>query len=428
MPNNSPYLEEIIEKKPNWLIRFGISSILLLLLSLLFVAWLVKYPDIITATIYISTPSPPIDLVCPTNAQIEELFVNENESHVIKDSPIVLLKSTASYKEVQKLQEFLRILTKESLLENKINSTINLSKLGELQNTYNQLSTYLEKHNEHIQNKPYEKRIILLKQIIEKSIVSFKISKTRFSLELQEKVLVEKNKVRADTLFFKGVIADQEWERFKQIHLQKEMQLEANRAGLAEKQIAILNLQEQLTELEIQENNFNLEILENIKNTTKTLNAQIEQWFDKYVISAPIEGEISIFSDLNKGDYLTAGSYILTILPIKKQNLFAYGSFPVEKAGKLKLNNKAIIKLHSYPYREFGSIDGYIEKISDFPIKNMYSVKIRLPNKLETGYNNKIIFKQRLTGEAELITENRSLLNRIFNNFKYFIGNQSAEE
>jgi hypothetical protein len=58
----------------------------------------------------------------------------------------------------------------------------------------------------------------------------------------------------------------------------------------------------------------------------------------------------------------------------------------------------------------------------------MYSVKIRLPNKLETGYDKKIIFKQRLSGDAELITENRSLLSRIFSNFKYFIEKNVKEE
>jgi hypothetical protein len=109
------------------------------------------------------------------------------------------------------------------------------------------------------------------------------------------------------------------------------------------------------------------------------------------------------------------------MLPVENQELFAFGSFSVAKAGKLKEHNKAIIKLHSYPYREYGAIDGYVEKISDFPIDGMYSVKIRLPNKLETGYDKKIDFKQRLSGDAELITENRSLLSRIFSNFKYFI-------
>ena len=96
-------------------------------------------------------------------------------------------------------------------------------------------------------------------------------------------------------------------------------------------------------------------------------------------------------------------------------------------AGKLKKDNKAIIKLHSYPYREYGTVDGLIEEISEIPIKNMYSIKIRLPNQLKTGFEEEIIFKQRLTADAELITQDRSLLSRIFNSFKYLIEKNSSK-
>ena len=222
-------------------------------------------------------------------------------------------------------------------------------------------------------------------------------------------------------MFFKGVISENNYEIEKQRFLQKEIQIEGYRAGLIDQKTNIINLQKQLVELQIQKDRFNREIRDNIHKTVKILYTQIQEWTNNYVISAPINGIVSVFKEFNKGDYLTAGSYVMTILPVGEQELFAYGSFSVAKAGKLEVNNKAIIKLHSFPYREYGSIDGFIEKISDFPVNGMYSVKIRLPNKLKTGYDKRIIFKQRLVGEAELITENRSLLSRVFSNFKYFV-------
>ncbi len=428
MPQISAHIEEIIGKKPSWLIRFGISGMLLMLLTLLFVAWLVKYPDVIEATVSISTPYPPIDLVSPTNAQIEKIFISKNQTKVQKGSPLVLLKSTTSYKEVQKLKSFLEELTEEAFLQNSIPVSTDFSKLGQLQNTYNQLASYVEEYNEDIAHTPYKKRIAFLEKIIVSSSQSLKSSKNRFLLELQEKQLVDKDNKRAKKLFSKGVIAAAAYEDQEQLFLQNEMQLENSRSGLINQKTNIINLQKELTELQIQKNHFNHEIRSNIRNSAKTLHIQIEEWMNSFVISAPINGTISIFKEFNKGDYLTAGSYVLTILPIENQDLFGYGSFPVAKAGKLKINNKVIIKLHAYPYREYGSIDGFIDKISDFPIKGMYAVKIRLPNKLKTGYDKKIIFKQRLSGEAELITENRSLLSRVFSNFKYFIEKNVGEE
>ena len=428
MPQISAHIEEIIEKKPNWLIRLGISGMLLLLLTLLFVAWWVKYPDVIKAAVYISTPKAPIDLVCPSNAQIEKIFTKDAERKIAKGNPLILLKSTSDYGEIQKLQLYLGALEKDSLTENHSIIRSNFIKLGVLQKVYNQLTSYVNEYNEHIKSHTYQQRIVFLQRIIGNNTQSLQSTRAGFLLELKDQNIMEKDKIRSDSLFAKGVISQRDHEIAQQRFLQKEIKVESIRTILIDKSTAIVNLQKQLTELKIQQDRFNREIRDNIRSFTKTLHAQIEEWKGNYLILAPINGTVSIFKELNKGDYLSAGSYLLTMLPLGNQELFAYGNFSVAKAGKLKENNKVIIKLHSFPYREYGSIDGFIEKISDFPIKEMYSVKIRLPNKLETGYDKKIIFKQRLSGDAELITENRSLLSRIFSNFKYFIEKNVKEE
>lgn len=131
MPQVSTHIEEIIEKKPNWLIRAGISGMLLLLLTLLFVAWWVQYPDVIKAGVYISTPKPPIDLICPSNAQIEKIFIKDAERKIAKGNPLILLKSTSDYREIQKLQLYVGALEKESLTENHSIIPSNFVKLGE---------------------------------------------------------------------------------------------------------------------------------------------------------------------------------------------------------------------------------------------------------------------------------------------------------
>jgi len=428
VPQHSTHIDDIIGKRPNWLIRFGISGILLMLLTLLFVSWLVKYPDVIKAEVFISTPNPPIDLVCPVNAQIEKIFKYSADSIVKKDSPLILLKNSASYHEIKKLKAYLNILSRDSLLNSPIVSSKNFHRLGDLQSTYNQLSNYIEEFNEHLKHTPFKNQILFLKKIISNNKESLQISERRFLIELQDHKIVVKAENRADILFNKGVIAEVEYELEKQKLLRKEIQLESYRSGLIDQKTTIVNLQKQLAELMIQKDHFYHELRGNIKNITKLLNSQIELWTNKFIISSPINGTISVFKEFNTGDFLTAGNYVLTILPLENQELFAYGSFSVESAGKLQVNNKAIIKLHSFPYREYGSVDGYIDKISDFPIKNMYSVKIRLPSKLKTGFDKKIIFKQRLTGEAELITEDRSLLSRIFSNCKYFVEKRIKEQ
>lgn len=426
MPHSSPYIEDIIGRKPNWLIRFGIGGLLLILLSLLFTAWFVKYPDVIKAEVYISTPNPPIDLVSPINAQIDSIFYYNRKEIIAKGSPLILLKSTAEFSKIEQLKFFLNQLSHDSIFEQNIKFK-SISELGELQPNSNKLVSLIEEFNEHFNHKPFEKRINYLKKIILNNEKSYHSIKKQLNHELNDFELVSKNMRRADILFEKGVISEVNYEEEKQRFIRKEILLEKYRAEIINHNTNSVNQTKQLTELLLQKDHFNHEIRADIQNTIKTLKTQLEHWYNNYLISSPIDGYITIFKEHNVGDFLTAGNYVLTILPPEKQNLFAYGNFSVNMAGKLKKDNKAIIKLHSYPYREYGTVDGLIEEISEIPIKNMYSIKIRLPNQLKTGFEEEIIFKQRLTADAELITQDRSLLSRIFNSFKYLIEKNSSK-
>ena len=233
LPKHSSHINEIIGKKPSWLIRMGISGMLCLLLALLFVAWWVKYPDIIKATVYISTPNPPIDVVCPTSAKIEKIFFYNEE--VTKGSPLILLKSTSNYSEVQSLKGFLQNLAKNSLLENTIVIPKDFSNLGILQDGYNQLASILEELNEHIEYRPYKKRIAFLEKMIVSNRQSLESLEKRFLLDMEDQKIVTNDKKRSDTLFSKGVISERDFEIAQQQVLQKEIQMENNRTRLIDK-------------------------------------------------------------------------------------------------------------------------------------------------------------------------------------------------
>ena len=225
MPHSSPYIEDIIGRKPNWLIRFGIGGLLLILLSLLFTAWFVKYPDVIKAEVYISTPNPPIDLVSPINAQIDSIFYYNRKEIIAKGSPLILLKSTAEFSKIEQLKFFLNQLSHDSIFEQNIKFK-SISELGELQPNSNKLVSLIEEFNEHFNHKPFEKRINYLKKIILNNEKSYHSIKKQLNHELNDFELVSKNMLRADILFEKGVISEVNYEEEKQGFISKEILLE----------------------------------------------------------------------------------------------------------------------------------------------------------------------------------------------------------
>lgn len=135
---------------------------------------------------------------------------------------------------------------------------------------------------------------------------------------------------------------------------------------------------------------------------------------------------------------LLSGSYLLSY----PDKIFAVATISTEKSGKIiallklnsygagKVNNgqRAIIKIDGFPYMEYGTIKGIIMSVG--VIKNSgksITVQASLENPLITNYGKKIDFHGELTGSAEIITRDISLLERMVYPIKYFIKSQDVK-
>jgi hypothetical protein len=70
----SEEVQEILTRVPHWMIRWGSIVVLFILLLLFLVSWLIKYPDVITTQIIITTNIPPEKLVAKVSGKIEVVF------------------------------------------------------------------------------------------------------------------------------------------------------------------------------------------------------------------------------------------------------------------------------------------------------------------------------------------------------------------
>ena len=80
----SEEVQEILTRVPHWLIRWGSVVVLIILVMLLLVSWIVKYPDIVGSEIVITTNTPPQKLVAKTSGKIEAILIND-KSNVSKN-------------------------------------------------------------------------------------------------------------------------------------------------------------------------------------------------------------------------------------------------------------------------------------------------------------------------------------------------------
>ena len=82
-----------------------------------------------------------------------------------------------------------------------------------------------------------------------------------------------------------------------------------------------------------------------------------------------------------------------------------------------------ILKLKSYPYKEYGTLSATVDHISYVANENGYIYFAKLDSQLVTNYGNKIKYKPLMEAEAEIILEDTRLIERIFNEIRNIFKN-----
>ena len=79
----------------------------------------------------------------------------------------------------------------------------------------------------------------------------------------------------------------------------------------------------------------------------------------------------------------------------------------------MKLGQRVILRLQSYPEEEFGTLGGYVRHISTSSTEDQYIVEIDLPQGLVTTYGKRLSPKRILVGTADIVTEELRLIERL---------------
>ncbi len=104
----------------------------------------------------------------------------------------------------------------------------------------------------------------------------------------------------------------------------------------------------------------------------------------------------------------------VAIVPPQTDKIIGRLLLPIAGSGKVKPGQRVILKLDSYPYYEFGTLRGLVVSKSLVPKDNQYAILVSLPDGLKTSYHRDIPFEQQMQGTAEIVTEDKQFLQRIY--------------
>ena len=141
-------------------------------------------------------------------------------------------------------------------------------------------------------------------------------------------------------------------------------------------------------------------------------------------VNAPNGGKIAANTNYREKQFVKPAEEILTVVPFTvTHEIRAEGFLLVGNIGKIKLGMAVNLQLSGYPYQEFGLVKAELAAIAAVPQEDNYLIQLKLLNGLNTTYNKQVQFKQEMQATAEIITEDRRILDRIFDKVRSILQN-----
>jgi Multidrug resistance efflux pump len=420
----SENVQDILTQPPHWMIRWGNTVIFVILLMVLLMSYIIKYPEFIPAPIVVTSKNPPEKLEARTNSKIEKILVKDHQS-VNKNQVMMILQSAADYKDILALKEIVDSMSSSQVLYFPTQQASGF-KLGEIQGDYNSFAKALQDEKLFTRLKPYAPENIAANQSLGEYRARIATLQQQRNLEITKFDLTKKNYLRSQELFNQGVIAAMELENEKIKFLQAEQNLKNINITLSQMQEAVSNLNKTKSGASINTEKDKITYSSQTLQLFEQLRKSLRQWEQNYLIISSTEGVVSFQQFWGENQFVKPGDIVMSVLPNDKEFVVGRMLIPSVNSGKVKPNQKVLVKLDNYRYQEYGIVEGKVQNISLTPDdKGNYYVDILLPKGLQTSFGKKLAFDRELKGSAEIVTEDLRLIERFFYQIRKLLGYQA---
>lgn len=176
----------------------------------------------------------------------------------------------------------------------------------------------------------------------------------------------------------------------------------------------ILNAERQLFNLQIEHkkefalNRRSLELAyEVMVNSLKT-------WEANYLIKSSGRGTVILGKSWGISNVINVGDTVCSVISEQKGQPIGRIRLSQDDVAEISTGNKVNIELKKYPAYTYGYLTGEVASIAYVPYSKNYAVEISFPDGLATTIHHEIEYEIGLSGKAEIITSDRSILSRIF--------------
>lgn len=411
----SEEFQEILGSVPPWILRWGITVLAVIVVILLVGSAIFKYPDVLSAKLELTGSMPPAAIVSRTSGKIIQLFVSDNQT-VQTGEYLAVIDNPANTDDILFLKNYINNIRLDS------DSTFQLPsrelQTGQLQSLYASLHAALFDYMEYKRLLYYPQKTAITEERIVRYEEQYKTLQKQQQLTEEQFTLVQSQFHRDSLLYTRGAIAGEELEKSKNTYLQSLLSVENMRSTLGNMRIQIAQSKESLWDTYQQDAEKSNDLHSRVRSLTTQLKAEIQSWELAYTLQSPVDGIITFTGYWVENQNIQAGETVFTVVPDSSHEVIGKALLPVARSGKVKTGQKVNIRISNFPENEYGILRGKVKNISLVPTQaaemTYYTVEIQLPDGLITTYKKELPWLPNMQGQADIITEDISLLERFF--------------
>lgn len=416
----SDQMNELLTTPPKWIVNSGGGVLLFSLLLILCLAWFIKYPDEISGEVIVTTSKAPIELSNQSYVQLKALNVVENQEVKAGDL-LAQFDFRVNSNDFAKAMTYLKQL--EALNDefpSKIPGFDQELQLGIFREQWTNLLSKIKTWNsESASNLREEEGKLIRREIAFREQLQV-ISGKKIKLSENEYTLIEEQLAGSERLAEQNAISKQSLTQDKRSRNQVMQTVEGQKEQYIQNLIILNGLRKEILRLEHDTRLERIQRSSEIRLLLTGLINAFQNWKNDAVWTAPCSGKVIFNKMLQVHRFYKADEASIIIVP-NGEGYCALASVVSMGSGRLKVGQKTFIELTDYPKTEFGMLEGRVSAISQIDKEGKYELRIELPDQLKTTYGQQIPPKAQLKGKVKIITKDKRLLMRFFEQFTALI-------
>jgi hemolysin D len=292
---------------------------------------------------------------------VKEILVREGQSVKAGDA-LIVLDGTSSSAARDRLANELQAMQDMLLLEQSF--------LARLENTAEATRSAMPELQEKLleqQWQQYNARLAALRSQREHRIAE-KQANSETIIKWQNTLPMISQRVNGlKQLAGKKLVAENQYLELEEIRISQQQDLAAARARDAQLVAAIAECEQQIAALTAQTHAETLARIADAGRQRNSLHQQLMQakdYDDRQVLYAPVSGQVQDLTMHTVGGVVLEAQLLMRIVP-DDSPLEVEAWLPNQDIGFVQENDRAIIKVHTFPFTRYGTINATVTRISD---------------------------------------------------------------